>query len=208
MTITSGYATLAEFKTWASVRGTTASTDTNDDAVIEDIIEAVSRWIDGQTGRKFVIEGTASTRYYTADNSDTIRVDEISNAANITSVSVDYDGEMSTYTALSATTDYITLPDNSLALGVPITGFEIAPNSSNYFPTTRRGVKVVAKFGWASVPDNLKTDALAIALNIYKERSGQSAAGQVTITGAGVVVRPDNVPAWALADILRYRIIT
>ena len=45
MAITNGYATLAEFKLWIN----TQTDNTNDDAVIEDIIEAVSRFIDGET---------------------------------------------------------------------------------------------------------------------------------------------------------------
>ena len=208
MTISNGYATLAEFKLYASARGATASTDANDDTVIEDIIEFVSRWIEGQTSRKFIIESSASTRYFESEDGLTVYTDEISSAANITSVSVDYEGMMETYTALTVTTDYFALPDNAAALGLPITGFEIAPTTSNYFPTTRRGIQVVAKFGWATVPDNIKVDCLAIALNIYKERSGQAAVGQVQITAAGVVVRPDNVPSWVMSDLRRYRIIT
>jgi hypothetical protein len=45
------YVTRADFLLWASTQNTAANT--NDDLVIDDILEATSRYIDGQTHRKF-----------------------------------------------------------------------------------------------------------------------------------------------------------
>ncbi len=204
MTITNGYATLAEFKAWMNARGQSASTDATDDTVIEDIIENVSRWIDGQTGRRFYVNSTDETRYYSPEESDCVQVDDMSAAP--TTVSVDYDGYGTSFTDLTVTTDYVLMPVNALLKGMPYTRIELAYDSSEYFPTIRNGVKVVGKFGFAAVPDNIKSDCLAVAQNIYRSKIGQATAGgDVTVTAAGVVVRPRDVPAWVAADLARYR---
>ena len=53
MTQRNVYATLAEYKAFGVSRGQTASTDTADDAVIEDLLEAASRYMDEKTARWF-----------------------------------------------------------------------------------------------------------------------------------------------------------
>lgn len=56
------YTTLAEFKQFATVRGQTASTDPNDDASIQMIIESISRYFDSRTHRSFFPH--IATRYF------------------------------------------------------------------------------------------------------------------------------------------------
>lgn len=53
MTTLDAYATLAEYKAYALARGGTASTSTTDDAIIEDLLRAQSRFIDRRTLRRF-----------------------------------------------------------------------------------------------------------------------------------------------------------
>ena len=201
MTILNGYCTLAELQAWEKQRsGPAISTDTGDDAVMETLIEAASRHIDGETARYFYKEGTDSTMYYTAK--DSRRVD-LPDYASITSVSVDYSLTRS-YTLLVAT-DYDTLPDNSAAEGRPIDGLEITPTSTAYFPTQRRGVKIIGKRGRPAVPLDVKEACLLIAQAVGASRSGQSSIGRVTVTAAGVVIRPEDVPAKAQAIINHYK---
>ncbi len=202
MTITNGLASLAEFKAYATVRGSTATTDANDDTVIEDIIEQASRYIEGETGRRFWKNSSDETRYFQADKSDYCYVDDL--AAAPTSVSVDYNDERS-YTALSTTTDYELDPPNAALDGWPYIRINILPTSSEYFSTNRRGVKVVGKFGFPSVPDDIKGLCLAMAFNNYQARSGQSSPGNITVTAAGVVIRPQDVPDWGQRVIGKYR---
>ena len=56
------YATLTDYKSFVTARGQTASTDATDDAVIKDLIEQASRYLDGETGRQFY--PTVETRLY------------------------------------------------------------------------------------------------------------------------------------------------
>ena len=66
------YCNLADFLNWSSPQDTSA--DTTDDAVIETILEAVSRYIDDETGRKFY--PTIEVRYFDTPDDREIELDE------------------------------------------------------------------------------------------------------------------------------------
>lgn len=202
MTIANGYATLAEYKTWISMRGQAGavSTDSSDDGVIEILIEAASRYIDRETGRRFYMNGTDETRYYTTEDSFLVWTDDI---GSLTSIAVDYAGDR-TYTLLTAS-DYDLIPDNAALNGDPYNGIEINRITGSYFPTTRRAVKVIGKFGYPAVPTDIKEACIAIAQGINATRSGQTSGGKVTVTSAGIVIRPEDVPAFAQKIIQHYR---
>lgn len=200
MTITNGYATLSEFKYFASARGETAGTAANDDTVIEDIIEAVSRYIDGATVRRFYADSSNTAYYFTAEDSHILFIPDFSSIA-----SIDIDDGTYTWGTTLSSSDYITLPENATADGVPITQIEMRWDSAETWPGYRKGVKVTGKKGWPAVPDDIKTACLMIALNVNQERSGQSSSGNVTVTAAGVVIRPNNVPDVAAQILMKYR---
>lgn len=197
---TNGYCTLAEFKAFYTARGGTVGTDTSDDAVMTAIIEAVSRRIDDLTRRRFWFNATDETRYFTPEDGGEVDIGDM--AAAPTSVSVDYEGSRS-YTALLGT-DYELWPANAALDGIPYNKIQIMPLSSAYFPTYRRGARVVGKFGWPAVPADIKEICEEITLNVYQSRSGQSSAGNVTVTAAGVVIRPNDIPASAMKVIEYY----
>jgi len=201
MAITNGYATLAEAKYYMTSRGLTMSVDTNEDTVIEDLIEAASRYIDKATGRKFWVDTNDTTRYYTTDDPEVVFIDDYS---SITSVTIDY-AEDRTYSVILAATDWDAHPFNATTDGVPITWLKITPNAAYSFTTVDRGVKIIGKTGWAAVPDAIKTACLGIVQNAYSDRSGQASAGNVTVTSAGVVIRPQDVPAFAAEIIKSFR---
>jgi hypothetical protein len=62
MTPRNSYATLAEYKNFVTARGQTPTTDATDDGVIEQILEAASRFLDSQTSRWFYPR--IETRYH------------------------------------------------------------------------------------------------------------------------------------------------
>jgi hypothetical protein len=203
MSITNGYATLEEFKQWATSRGETASTAADDDAVIEDIIEQASRYIDGMAGRRFYADAADVTRTYTAEDDTLVFIDDLS--ATPTSLKVDYDGDR-TYATTVASTDYDLLPENAAANGQPYTMLEMRWSATDYFPDERKGVQVVGKWGFPSVPTDIKNACLMIALNVYQGRRGQvNNAGAISVTAAGVVIRPSDVPDLASQIIAKHR---
>jgi hypothetical protein len=206
--ISNGYATLAEYKSWIAVRGMAGAvgTDVNDDAAIEILIEGASRYIDRETGQRFYADTSDATRYYTANDGGTyVYIDALSVAP--TSVSCDF-SRLRSYEAL-ASVEYDLLPDNALLDGYPYNKIElVASVATRLFPTQRRGVRVVGKFGYPTVPGDIKEACLSIVQNTYAARSGQTSGGSITVTAAGVVIRPQEVPAMAQKTIEHYRDIT
>lgn len=201
--ISNAYATLAEYKYWIASRGQAGvvTADVPDDDMIEKLLEGVSRYIDRRTGRRFYLNSVDETRYYTPEETESVKVDDL---AEITSVSVDYSGSRS-YTALT-TSEYDPYPDNAPLDNMPYTSLISNPvNTGAYFPTIRRGVKIVGKFGWPSVPMDIKEITLAITQSIYARRSGQSSAGRITLTAGGVVIRPEEIPPFAQKLIDSYQ---
>jgi hypothetical protein len=202
---TNSYCTLAEYKTWIAVRGLngTVGIDASDDAAMEILIEAASRYIDRETGRRFYLNAIDETRYYTPSDDDyyDITIDPL---ATITSIGVDYSATRS-YTLLDAD-DYDLIPENAALDGYPYTGIAInSMLSTAYFPFYRKAVRVIGKFGWPTAPADIKEAVLSIAQNLYGARSGQSSGGRVTVTAAGVVIRPEDVSAFVQKIIEHYR---
>lgn len=155
MAITNGYATLAELKARLGI------TDTPDDAVLEAVIEAASRAIDGETGRVFY--AATATRYFTAEDSELLFVDDL---LSVTTLKTDLDGDR-TYETTWAATDYDLEPYNS----TPYTRIQIAPRGTRTFPTGRRGVEIAGSWGYAATaPDAINEACLLMAARLFKRK--------------------------------------
>jgi len=136
--ITNGYCTLAQFRE----KMTIPDAFTTHDTMIENIIEAVSRWIDAYCGRIFFTT-SSETRVYTPITSHLVVTDDI---ATITSVKLDTGSRA--YGTTLASTDYDTLPFNTTATVTPIMGLQIAPNGTQrFYPTIPKSVQIVGTFG-------------------------------------------------------------
>lgn len=161
MTITNGYTTLADLKTYKRI----TSTDSSDDGVLERMIENASRLFDGETGRRFWTTSTDETRTYQALDYQEVLTDDI---VSIASLKTDEDGDR-TYEITWATTDYDTLPVNSTALGWPITSIAVSPNGNYSFPSHRNGVQIIGKFGFcaASTVGEARTFTASSASFVY-----------------------------------------
>ena len=202
MAITNGYATLAEFQLYVTMAGDTVTSDTNDSSVIEDIIEAVSRHIDNICGRVFYQSSSdTETRYYTPEDNALVFIDDL---VSITTIAGDND-QLRTWPDALSSSDYDLQPYNASNKGWPYTWLETTPLTTAYFPTHTKGLKIVGIFGFPAVPDEIKAACLGIALNIYQGRTGQSSAGNVTVTQAGVIIRPTDVPKWAEITLSKYQ---
>lgn len=196
MTPVNGYSTLAEIKALKEIN----STDTARDAIIEEMIEAASRFIDNRCGRVFYLSTADETRTFTAAADDYCFVDDL---VSVTTLKTDEDGDR-TYEITWASTDYDLLPENAAAKGWPYTYIELAPLGRYDFPEQRKGVQIVGKFGFPSVPEPVSIACRAIVLGLYQNRFGGNPQGQVTVTGAGVVINPKSIPADVLALVDPY----
>lgn len=182
MTIANGYCTLAEARTWLGYK----STDTTDDALIEAIIEEVSRWIDNYCQRRFYKNAVDETRYYTARNDYVVETDDI---VSITTLKTDNDGDGTFETAWS-TDNYVLWPFNGEE---PYQRIEVNRGSMTYlFPQLKKGVQVVGVFGWSSVPPTIKRACAMQTARIFKRQdaifgiAGSTAMGEMTISMPGL----------------------
>ena len=72
MAITNGYCTQNELKTFVGI----PTSDTADDSLLDDAINAASRQIDAFCGRYFYADGSTSARKFFTDDLYRLRVDK------------------------------------------------------------------------------------------------------------------------------------
>lgn len=160
MAIVNGYATLADLKARLGI----GVSDVTDDSVLENVVEAVSRWIDHYCNRRFY--SAAETRYYTAESPVVLWTDDL---VSITSLATDDDGDRVYETAWAAT-DYDLEPYNAALSGEPYTAIRIAPNGSYTFPSTRKGVKITGTFGYPAIPDAVAEACLLQSSRVFRRK--------------------------------------
>lgn len=134
--------------------------ETSMDAALDSALAAASRGIDKACGRRFwldpdPVERTFSTRGRVADGPDgaLLLVDDIGNTTGMTVL----DGS-------SAVTAYETTPDNAVLDGQPVTGL-LLPSG-----TWGSRVKVTARYGWPTVPEDVQEAALIQAARLYRRK--------------------------------------
>lgn len=188
MAIVNGYCDLASFKSFKGI----TSTDTTDDAVIEDIIEAVSRYIDRKTGRTFYAR--TETHYFGVPEDRELPLDD-----DLLSVTKLLNGDGTEITNAY----YDLVPKNH----APYYAIRLKESSAYWWTFGTSGdteyvITVIGSWGYATTtPDEIKEITLEIAANIYGRRSGQGTDATATITAAGMVVQPRDIPGWA-RDVL------
>jgi len=201
MTITNGYCTLAELKAHTVSSGNTYPTDSADDAVLEVIIEAASRFWDGETCR-FFYKTSAETRYFTANDNEIKTGDLVS----VTTLQTD-DG-LRTYPNTWETTDFDLKPDNASLEGRPYSKIVLSPITSRVMPNSiSKGVKLLGVFGWPSVPTIIKEATILLAVSVKNKRFGENTTSDTVITSGGVVISPQDVPGicWKMISPFRKR---
>lgn len=181
MAITNGYVTLADAKAYLDI----PVSDTADDAMIEQIVEAASRSIDRIAGRRFYLDSVASARYYRTQDSYSCLVDDIGSTTDL-AVALDTSGGGAYSTTAVYNTDFILEPLNASANGRPWTlitmvGSYLFPYPWNYRP----GVRVTARWGWPSVPDDIVEACLILTADLYKRKS--SVGGVLGLSELGAI---------------------
>lgn len=181
MSITNGYFTLDEFRRRLQQANIV---DDFDDIILEQVAEGVARQIDNHCGRR--IYAASETRYFTAHSPTCVWVDDLLIDAN-TVVSTD-DAGTRTYGTTWAATDYDALPDNAVAMGEPFTKLEVSPVGTKFFPSYRKGVKIVSFFGYAlTTPPPIREAALLQGTRLFKRKDapfgvlGSAEMGQLMV---------------------------
>ena len=183
MAVTNGYCTLADVK--ASLR----ITDTIDDALIENSINAASRMIDQYCNRYFYSGSAGEVRYFKANDAYNCWIDD---CQTITEVRTAQSNPI-TYNQIWADTDYQTIPANTYGNGgyEPITGLTAVYNY--FFPTWNDSnlVKVTGTFGWSSVPDPIKFATIIQASRLFKRL--ESPLGVAGVSDMGIMRVGSNI---------------
>ena len=165
MPIVNGYATLAEVKAAARI------TDNIDDALLELVIEASSREIDGVTERVFYSSGTA-TRVYIPTDLFLLETDDI---ISVTSIKSDTTGEGG-FNQTWASTDYQLEPLNGLAGGIVTPATRVRAVGDYLWPiyeprdinSGQASVEIRGVFGFATIPVAIKQATILLSLRQFK----------------------------------------
>jgi len=181
MTITNGYSTQAEFKErlWP-----TGVEDALHDILLDQIVTAVSRLIDGYCGRRFY--AVTETNYFTRITPYLVLVEDL---LTVTTLKTDADGDR-TYESTWATTDYDLEPYNAprLSPARPYTRIVTAPNGVHTFPNMRRGIEIAGSWGFsATTPPAVKEACLLQSSRLYLRKdtpfgvTGSAEMGQAVV---------------------------
>jgi len=198
--ITNGYLTLAEFKAYKNITGS----DTTDDTVIERLIEGASRFIDNMTGQ-FFYSDTGETRYFSAEYGGILF---IPNLYGITTLKTDEDQDgtfENTWNTGQNTGDFYLMPFNAVLDGKSYSWIQANEEGDYVFPTTRKGVEIKGDWGYSAVPNEIKTACYEIVNAAYGKRSGQNLTGNAEVTGAGIVITPEDITPYARSILKQWQ---
>jgi len=190
MPITNGYATLAQFQQRAAIDDLAPV----DDAVIERLIEAASRYIDRYTGRTFYAR--SQTRHYDMPYGLMLLLDD-----DLLTITTLTNGDGATI----ASTEYVLKPYND----PPYYAIDLVGSTAGWQPNNngvRRAISVAGTWGYSSsAPTDITEACLQIAWHYYQRRFGENVSGIATVTAAGVIIAPEDIPNTAAALIKSYR---
>ena len=99
--------------------------------------------------------------------------------------------EDGTFEITLASTDYNLLPYNAVLDGWPFNGLETSPQGLYAIPTIKRGVKITAKFGWASVPKTINTACIIQSERLFKRFDAPLGIAGTNALGQAVLVKPE-----------------
>lgn len=182
-----GYCTLSDIRSAAALNFETAYT--TDDQLLCDIITAISREIDKQTGRYFYKSTATEVKYFTAVNNYRLFVGDVVSVTNVYTDTLSGDR---TYPFTWSTTDYDLWPYDADATSEPepYRYIDVSPRGIYQFPLhVAKGVKVDAVFGWNAVPALIAKAALLWSERTYKRLStplGTSSMSQLGVVSVKV----------------------
>lgn len=160
MSITNGYATLAEVKTIQGIG------DTDDDVSLERAIEAASRAIDAFCLRRFYT--ATETRHFTPSSQHRVWITGMADLISVTTLKTDDDAD-GTFETTWAATDFRLWPYNAALDGRPYLAVVAAPQGNYLFPNVERGVEIAGSFGWPTVePTAIKQACVLQAARFFK----------------------------------------
>lgn len=178
MAITNGYATLAE------VKAVLRLTDSTDDTLLENAIEAASRRIDSYCGR-FFYSKSATINLFAWDD---YRL-PVADLVSITTLKTDNDGDGTFETTWTAGTDYQLEPFDTVLQGRPYR--RVTAIGGKTFPKydvpAIPGAQINGVWGWAAVPDDVREACVLLTIRGFARYN--AALGVVGFADMAIQVR-------------------
>ena len=179
MTITNGYVTLVNLKTYLKID------DSVEDTLLEQIIESASRSIDRIANRRFYLDSTATARTYRPVGNMRVIVDDFGTTSGLI-LKTDPDSTGTYQTTMTLNTDYIVEPTTALAKGRPLNYLTIVGSTALSLPVNYRPqVEVTARWGWPSVPDDIEQATYILSADLYKRKD--SIGGVLGLSELGAI---------------------
>jgi len=171
--------------------------------MMEQIINATSRWIDQYTGRRFY--AATETRYYTPDSYSVCEVDDL---LTVTTLKTDQNGDGTYGTTWTANTDYYLWPYNATLEGKPYMEIQQSPNGNyNFDPHIRKSVQVAGSFGFCATgshPAAVKEACLLLSARWYTRKDAPFGVSGPNAQGEQVIINQfDNDVKWLLRPYRR-----
>lgn len=157
------YVTLNELKAFV---GITAG-DTADDATLTRALSAAEAQIDTYTGRKFTADVSPVIRYYTAQDDETVLIDDVQTTTGLV-VKTDNDGDGTFETTWALNTEFRLGPYNAAVDSGPWS--YLVTVGSRRWPPATRAVEVTARYGFTAVPAPVQQAALIQAAFLWKRK--------------------------------------
>ena len=183
MTITNGYCTRPQLKTYLGIPASAADRDDS----LDDAVNTASRAIDLHCGRVFFDAGSATARVFEPFDKYTAHVDDFSTTTGlVVKTDTDNDGSFDT-TWTSA--DYELEPASGVVAGVSGWPYYTIYAIGRQFPvqTTwgrrRFLIQVTARWGWAAVPEPVRQATLQVASEIYRRKDAPFGVAQTVDFG-------------------------
>jgi len=172
MAITNGYCTQNELKAFVGI----PTSDSQDNDLLDDAVNAASRQIDAFCGRQFYADGSATARKFFTDDLYRLRVDDISTTTGLV---VKYDDDDDgTYEVTVSSSDVKLLPINGVVGGIqgsPFYIIELISDTSNQWPldysSNRPRAEITAKWGYAATPEQIRQATLLLASEFFAMRN-------------------------------------
>ena len=172
MAITNGYITQNQLKAFVGI----PTSDSQDDDILDDAINAASRQIDAFCGRQFYADSSTSARKFFTNDLYRLRVDDISTTTGLV---VKYDDDDDgTYETTVSSSDFQVLPINGVVGGIqgnPFYIVELISDGNHEWPldfsSNRPRAEITAKWGYATTPEQIRQATLMLASELFAMRN-------------------------------------
>lgn len=170
------YATLESVKETLELAGESFA-----DPDLELAIDAASRQIEYETGRRFWVDETPTIQYFTALYPGSVSVGDL---IQLDELATDSSGD-GTYDRLWGASEYLLTPANAAGAMQPWTRLKARGMD---FPTTLQAIRVTGLFGWSEVPAQIKQACVILAGRLMR-RSREAPLGVAGFGADGAAVR-------------------